>query len=78
VRRARRRKRIRLKALIEPVAEALGNTPAITRKSYVHPAVIEAVADVKAIAETRLPRKTKYLTGAERGLIDFLDSLATS
>jgi hypothetical protein len=25
--------------------------------------------------ETRLPRRTKYLTGAERGLIDFLDAL---
>ena len=32
-----------LKAMLEPVAEALGNTPAISRKSYVHPALIEAV-----------------------------------
>ena len=78
VRRARGKKRIRLKSLIEPVAEALGNTPAITRKSYVHPAVIEAVKDVEAIARTRLPRKTKYLSGAERGLIDFLDSLGSA
>ena len=26
-----------LKTVLEPVAEALGNTPAISRKSYVHP-----------------------------------------
>ena len=31
--------------MIEPVAEALGNTPAISRKSYVHPALLEAVKD---------------------------------
>ena len=34
-----------LNAMLEPVAEALGNTPAISRKSYVHPALIEAVKD---------------------------------
>ncbi len=34
-----------LNAMLEPVAEALGNTPAISRKSYVHPALIEAVKE---------------------------------
>lgn len=62
-----------LRAMIEPVAEALGNTPAISRKSYVHPALIEAV---KAAPSRRLglqcPRPTKYLSSAERGLIAFL------
>ena len=29
--------RITVKTVVEPVAEALGNTPAISRKSYVHP-----------------------------------------
>ncbi|WP_206185435.1 DNA topoisomerase IB [Sphingosinicella sp. CPCC 101087] len=77
VKRARGSGRIRLKAVIAPVAEALGNTPAISRKSYVHPALIEAVGDAAAIAETRLPRKSKYLSGAERGLIAFLDSLGS-
>ena len=37
--------RISVKTVIEPVAEALGNTPAISRKSYVHPALIEAVKE---------------------------------
>ena len=30
---------------IEPVAEQLGNTPAVCRKCYVHPAVVEAYLD---------------------------------
>ena len=32
-------------AAVEAVAERLGNTPAIARKSYVHPAVVEAYLD---------------------------------
>ncbi len=67
--------RIDLKSVIEPVAEALGNTPAISRKSYVHPAVIEAAKDAGAIGDGELPRATKYLSGAERGLIEFLKAL---
>jgi DNA topoisomerase-1 len=34
-------KRLSLKTALEPVAEALGNTPAISRKSYVHPLLID-------------------------------------
>ncbi len=63
-----------LKTLIAPVAAALGNTPAISRKSYVHPALIALVSDGRAdeIATARLPRATAHLTAAERGLIAFL------
>jgi DNA topoisomerase I len=75
VRRGRRHGRVKLNKMIEPVAEALGNTAAISRKSYVHPALIEAAADAGAIGRSGLPRRTKYLSGAERGLIAFLDSL---
>jgi DNA topoisomerase-1 len=67
--------KVKLKSMIEPVAEALGNTPAISRKSYVHPALIEAAKDAGAIGERKLPRATKYLSAAERGLIEFLDAL---
>jgi DNA topoisomerase-1 len=64
---------IGLNAMLEPVAEALGNTPAISRKSYVHPALVEAVKDGKGVSLRRqCPRPTKYLSAAERGLIDFL------
>ena len=38
-------RRISLKTMIEPVAEALGNTVTMSRKSYVHPCLIEAVRD---------------------------------
>jgi DNA topoisomerase-1 len=37
--------RRRVAAAIEEVAEALGNTPAVSRASYVHPAVVEAWQD---------------------------------
>ena len=67
--------KVRLKSVIEPVAEALGNTPAISRKSYVHPALIEAAKDAGAIGERKLPRATKYLSSAERGMIDYLEAL---
>lgn len=60
--------------MVAPVAEALGNTIAIARKSYVHPALVEAAkAGGTAIASLQLPRGSKYLSAAERGLITFLD-----
>jgi DNA topoisomerase-1 len=61
-----------LNAVLEPVAEALGNTPAISRKSYVHPALIDAVKEAKGGLSLQCPRPTKYLSSAERGLIAFL------
>ena len=75
IRRCRKHGSVKLKSVIEPVAEALGNTAAISRKSYVHPALIEAAKDAGAIGERPLPRASKYLSSAERGLIEFLDAL---
>jgi len=71
---------ISIKQMLEPVAEALGNTPAISRKSYVHPALIDAVkANPRdPLGGLRCPRSTQYLTSAERGLIEFLESDAVS
>ncbi|MFC3581534.1 DNA topoisomerase IB [Sphingomonas hylomeconis] len=64
-----------LKQMLEPVTEALGNTPAIARKSYVHPALLAIVkkGQGKFRAAAKLPRQTHYLSRAERGLIAFLD-----
>ena len=64
-----------LNAMLEPVAEALGNTPTMARKSYVHPALIDAAKKDRGKALRRLtcPRASKYLSSAERGLIAFLD-----
>lgn len=67
-----------LKEMLEPVAEALGNTPAISRKSYIHPALVEAVKNGEAakLASLPCPRATRYLSSSERGLIAFLESEA--
>jgi DNA topoisomerase-1 len=67
--------KVKLKSVMEPVAEALGNTPAISRKSYVHPALIEAARDAGAIGGRKLPRSTQFLDRYERGLIEFLESV---
>ncbi len=69
---------IGIKTMLEPVVAHLGNTPAIARKSYVHPALIELGKDKAAQASfrqsLRLPRATQYLTRTERGLIAFLET----
>ena len=67
-------KRISLKTALEPVAEALGNTIAISRKSYVHPKLIEAVQDrpegpLKGMAR---PRPRRRLSSEETGFLQFL------
>ena len=66
--------RISLKTVLEPVAEALGNTPAISRKSYVHPKLIEAARDRprSPLNGMERPRGRKWLTSEEVGLLDFL------
>src|SRR3546814_12627759 len=61
--------------MIDPVAAARGNTPAISRKSYIHPALIELCRNGQDIWRQgiRLPRATRYLSRYERGLIAFLE-----
>ena len=64
-----------LKALMEEVSDKLGNTPAIARKSYVHPAVVALVdRQQKWRASLKLPRKTKWLNREERGLLELLEA----
>jgi len=66
-----------LKSMLESVSEQLGNTPAIARKSYIHP---DLIALCKENEQTQtawreslsLPRKTKYLSRYERGFLAFL------
>lgn len=69
-----------LKPMLEAVASALGNTPAISRKSYIHPALIELCRSEKPgdLCTLKLPRATQYLTGRERALIGFLDEIAAA
>ncbi|MGC6401029.1 DNA topoisomerase IB [Sphingomonas sp. FW199] len=65
-----------LKAMLEPVVAALGNTPAIARKSYVHPLLIDRCRGGAGLngPQMTLPRATRHLSRAERGLIAFLDA----
>ncbi|MBI0474043.1 DNA topoisomerase IB [Sphingomonas sp. MA1305] len=65
-----------LKALLEPVVARLGNTPAIARKSYVHPSLIALVKKGQGAFRRalRLPRAARYLSREERGLIAFLEA----
>ncbi len=67
---------VTIKALMEPVAAALGNTPAIARKSYVHPAVIRLIDTPKQIEKLKktVPRATQGLGSTERALIKMLQS----
>ena len=65
--------RITMKELLNTVAEHLGNTPAVTRKSYIHPAVIDLVDRQEDWrSDVKRPRATKWLTSEERLLVDFL------
>lgn len=69
------RERLTIKSVLDEVAKHLGNTPAVTRKSYIHPAVIELVERQDAWREElRLPRVTQWLTREERGLIELLEA----
>jgi DNA topoisomerase I len=70
--------RISVKTMIEPVAEALGNTVAMSRKSYVHPALIAAVKDNPRdpLKGMERPRARKWLSSCEVALIPFLNKVA--
>jgi DNA topoisomerase I len=64
-----------VKAAICAVAELLGNTPAICRKCYVHPVIVEAYESGQQIAG--LSERTKTAQGinlreAERAILKFL------
>jgi len=66
--------RLKLKAVLQDVANHLGNTPAVTRRSYIHPAVIALVdRQEEWRASLRLPRRTQWLNRHERGLLELLE-----
>jgi DNA topoisomerase-1 len=61
--------------MVAHVADRLGNTPAVARKAYVHPAMIAAAQDRRAFAADAgaLPRATRYLSRYERGFLAWLE-----
>jgi DNA topoisomerase-1 len=70
--------RISVNTMIEPVAEALGNTVAMSRKAYVHPALIAAVKENPRdpLKGLERPRSRKWLSSCEVALIPFLKKVA--
>ena len=63
-----------LKELTTEVGAHLGNTPAMARKSYIHPAVIALVdRQLKWKSRLKLPRDGAHLTSYERALIKLLE-----
>lgn len=66
--------KLTLKAVLQRVADHLGNTPAVTRRSYIHPAVIDLVSRQEEFrAGLKLPRPQAHLNQWELGLMNFLD-----
>jgi DNA topoisomerase-1 len=64
-----------IKTLMEDVSDKLGNTPAIARRSYVHPAVVALVdRQQKWRAKLKLPRKSQWLSREEKGLLELLEA----
>ena len=66
--------RISVKTVVKPVAEALGNTPAISRKSYVHPKLLDAVKEDSRdpLNGMERPPARKWLSSSEVALLEFL------
>ncbi len=70
--------KISVKTVVEPVAAALGNTPAISRKSYVHPKLLDAVKEDPRdpLKGMDRPTRRKRLSSSEVALLDFLTKKA--
>ena len=66
--------RISIATVVESVAEALGNTPAISRKAYVHPRLLDAIKDNPRdpLGKFERPPARKRLSSTEVGLLQFL------
>src|SRR3954470_17348902 len=67
---------------VETVAKRLGNTKAVCRKCYIHPAILDAYMDgsmVKILADRvrREPGKTSDLSRAEAAVLGFLQRRLT-
>jgi DNA topoisomerase-1 len=62
-------------AMVKDVARQLGNTPAVCRKCYIHPAVLEGFL-LGALAQMPRPRVRKGLRAEEVGLAMLLEKMA--
>ena len=62
--------------MVKNVARQLGNTPAVCRKCYIHPAVLEGFV-LGTLAQLPRPRMRKGLRAEEVGLAMLLDKLVS-
>jgi len=60
--------------MVKNVARQLGNTPAVCRKCYIHPAVLEGFV-LGTLAQLPKPRMRKGLRAEEVGLAMLLEKL---
>lgn len=67
----------RMRAVMDVVAAKLGNTPAVARKSYVHPGLLAILGGERPWQDewARLPRTAKGMQPVERGLLRFLGTV---
>ena len=70
--RSQRQAKKNVVAAIEQVAERLGNTPAVCRKCYVHPQVIDAYLDGTPILISKSSSRRGGLSSEERAVLRFL------
>jgi len=73
----RKQAKANIKTAICAVAELLGNTPAICRKCYVHPAVLEAYlakTRILELSEATKQSRSRRLRSAEAAVLRFLTS----
>ncbi|WP_213940542.1 DNA topoisomerase IB [Pseudomonas sp. dw_612] len=63
--------------MVKNVAKQLGNTPAVCRKCYIHPAVLEGFL-LGALAELPRPRVRKGLRAEEVGLAMYLEKMVAA
>lgn len=59
-----------LRESLDIVSQALGNTPAIARKSYVHPKLL--TADAEILRKTPKTRASKWMSAEEKAFLAFL------
>ncbi len=60
---------------VKQVASQLGNTPAVCRQCYIHPAILQAFS-AGGLADLRTARKRKWLSAEEVSLLVFLRKAA--
>jgi DNA topoisomerase-1 len=63
--------------MVKNVAKQLGNTPAVCRKCYIHPAVLDGFM-LGALAQLPRPRVRKGLRAEEVGLAIFLEQMVAA